>query len=108
VLPGFTLSVVAGHPVLVPSGELDLATLPRWHDALVRAIEQHPRTTLLVDLDGVGAIDDLAIGVLLSAAARSRDRGGDLQLVATSAALRARLVRLGLDRALPVRDRLAP
>jgi anti-anti-sigma factor len=103
VLPGFRLTVIGEHPVLAPTGELDLAGLPRWHDALTRAVEQHRGVTLLIDLDGVGSIDDLAVGVLLSAGARARDRGGRIELVAANPVLRDRLARLGVDRVLPVR-----
>ena len=100
--------MVGDHPVLAPTVELDMASLPRWHDALTSTIEQHRGSTLLVDLDGVGSIDDLAIGVLLAASARARDRGGSLELVATNPTMRSRFTRLGLDRAIPVRSRLSP
>jgi anti-anti-sigma factor len=100
--------MVGDHPVLTPSIELDTASLPRWHDALTSTIEQHRGSTVLIDLDGVASIDDLAIGVLLAASARARDRGGSLELVASNPSMRSRFTRLGLDRAIPVRSRLSP
>ena len=94
-------------PVVTVSGELDLASAPTLRDALVRAISDHRGATVAVDLDGVSALDDTGLGVLLGAAGRAREGGGDLRLVTSSARLRARFELTGLSRAIEVLDRLS-
>jgi len=100
------LEVVGTQPVLRISGEIDLATLPSVRSDLVRAISTYPRVRIAVDLDGVTALDDAGLGILLGAAARARDSGGDLVLVCTTPALVARLERTGASRAIDVVDRI--
>ena len=88
--------------VLHLSGEIDLATIPILHRALSRFSNLHHGETLVVDLDGVSACDDSGLGVLLGAAGRLRDGGGDLVVVCSDASLRGRLARTGFDRAVQV------
>lgn len=95
-------SLLGTVPVLQVAGELDLATLPQFRDHLTRAIDQHPGATLHVDLDGLTALDDAGLGMLLGAAGRAREHGGDLVLVCTGARLRQRFAVTGLDRAIDV------
>ena len=102
-----SLTVLGDLPVLQVSGEIDLATLPYFRDQLTRAISHHGGTTLLVDLDGVTALDDTGLGMLLGAAGRARELQGDVMLVCTSERLRKRFARTGLDRAIEVLDRPA-
>lgn len=101
------VSVVGGRPVLSISGELDLATLPQLHNALSKSANQHPAASVVVDVDGVYACDDAALGVLLGAAGRARDAGGDLRVVCSPGPLRDRLARTGFDRAIEVVDAIA-
>ena len=68
-------------PVLTLSGSVDLATLPRLQDGLLRLAAEHPGERVAVDLDGVDVLDDTALGVLLGAAGRARQHGGDLIVV---------------------------
>ena len=95
------------------SGEIDMATIPRLHDALLRATnadadaDAAPRQVLIVDLDGVWSCDDMGLGVLLGAAGRCRESGGDLVVVCSDGPLRDRLERTGFDRAIRVTPRLA-
>ena len=93
---------VGSTEVLHVSGEIDLATIPAFHSALVRFSNEHPGTTLVVDLDGVSACDDSALGVLLGAAGRLRDAGGDLVVLCTETSLCGRFARTGFDRAVRV------
>ncbi len=93
---------VGSAEVLHVSGEIDLATIPAFHSALVRFSNEYPGATLVVDLDGVSACDDSALGVLLGAAGRLRDAGGDLVVLCTDASLTDRFVRTGFDRAVRV------
>lgn len=101
-----TLTSLGTQPVLQVSGEIDLATLPYFRDQLVRAVGQHHGGTLTVDLDGVTALDDTGFGMLLGAAGRAREQGGDLVIVCTNERLCARLAITGLDRAITVRTSL--
>ena len=87
-------------PVLGLQGEIDLATLPRLADALMRLVT--PAATCVVDLDGVLVVDDAALGLLLGAAGRARQSNGDLVVVCSSPVLRSRLELTGFDRAVRV------
>ncbi len=102
------LATIGGLPVLHVSGEIDLATLPQLHDHLGQAITRHAGATVFVDLDGVTALDDTGLGMLLGAAGRARELHGDLVLVCTSERLLERFALTGLDRALSVRSTLRP
>ena len=93
--------------VLHVSGEIDLATIPVLHSALVRFSNDHHGEMLVVDLDGVFACDDTGLGVLLGAAGRLRETGGDLVVVCGDDTLRSRLARTGFDRAVRVVPSLA-
>jgi anti-sigma B factor antagonist len=98
------LTTLGPRPVLHVSGEVDLATAPLLRDQLARAVSLHPACTITVDLDGVTALDDTGLGVLMGAAGRAREHGGDVDLVCTNERLRARLAVTGLDRAITVRN----
>ena len=94
-------------PVLQIRGEVDLATLPLLRDQLTRAIAAHHGRTVAVDVDGLIALDDTGMGMLLGAAGRAREHGGDVVLVCSDARLRQRFAVTGLDRALQVYERLS-
>jgi anti-anti-sigma factor len=100
--------VIGSTPTLQMTGEIDLASVPVFHDAMRRIIADHRAATIAVDLDGVTVLDDVGLGVLLGAAGRAREAGGDLVVVCTSERLRRRFDVTGLARAVDVRDRLAP
>jgi anti-sigma B factor antagonist len=97
-----SLDVVDGLPVLALSGSVDLATVPELQDGLVRLVTDHPGARVAVDLDGVEVIDDTALGLLLGAAGRARQAGGDVVIVCARERLRARFSVTGLDRAVSV------
>ena len=101
-----TLTTIGSLPVLEVSGEIDLATLPLLRDHLARAVDAHRGAVLYVDVEGVSALDDTGLGMLLGAAGRARESGGDLVLVCTGERLRRRFELTGLDRAVVVRDGL--
>ena len=100
------LTTLGTSPVLHVSGEIDLATLPAFRDHLTRAVGQHTGATVFVDLDGVTALDDTGLGMLLGTAGRAREAGGDLVVVCSSTRLRQRFAVTGLDRALIVQPTL--
>ena len=94
-------------PALVLDGNVDLGSVPTLHTALVRLVTDHRGHTVAVDLDSVEVLDDAGTGVLLGAAGRAREAGGDLVLVCTNPRLLARFDLSGLARAIEVRDRLS-
>jgi anti-anti-sigma factor len=93
---------VADRSVLVVSGDLDIVSIPRFNDALTRLVTEGRGTTVVVDLDGAGLIDDAGLGLLLGAAGRARHSSGDLVVVSTEPRLRQRLSDTGFDRAVNV------
>ena len=94
--------------VLHVSGEADLPTLPRLGDAITRFVAAATGTDVsYVDLDGVHLLDDAALGLLLGAAARTRQAGGELVVVCSPGALRHRLDLTGFSRAVRVQSQVA-
>ena len=102
-----TTSRIGEHPVAALSGIADLSTAPILYDCLRRVCSEHPGETVLIDLDGLIALDDAALGLLLGAAARAREAGGDIELVCTQDRLCKRLRTTRLDRALVVRHSIS-
>jgi anti-anti-sigma factor len=100
-------STVGQRHVLVVTGDVDLVSLPRFNDALARLISEASGTTVAVDLDGAGMIEDAALGLLLGTAGRARGAGGDLVVVATEPRLRARLQVTRFDQAVTVASSVA-
>ena len=101
-----SLRTLGDRPVLQVSGEIDLATLPTFRDHLQRAVDQHRGVRVWVDLDGVTALDDSGLGMVLGAAARARESDGDVALVCTGERLLHRFALSGLDRAVEVHHSL--
>ena len=93
-------------PVLAVSGTIDVATVPELRDALLRLVGDHPGGRVVVDLDGVAALDDTGLGVVLGAAGRAREAGGDLVVVCAGERLRRRFAVTGLDRAVEIATRI--
>jgi anti-sigma B factor antagonist len=97
-----TSAEIGGIPVLSLAGEVDLATVPKLRDTLARLVREHPGRTIAVDLDGLVTLDDLGLGVLLGAAGRARDQGGDVVLVCSDERTLRRTASTGLDRAMRI------
>ena len=91
---------------LVLEGELDLGSVPALHNAVTRFLDDERGRVAAIDLDGLFSMDDAGLGVLLGAAGRARQGGGDLVLVCTNARLLERFELSGLARVIEVRDRL--
>lgn len=102
------LSLVGSLPTLALDGEVDLASLPILHSALGRLLAEAVGATVAVDLDGVSTLDDTGLGLLLGAAARARQHGGELVVVCSAPRLRERFELSGFARAVEVRQRLTP
>lgn len=95
---------IGDRPVVALAGIADLASVPVLHDHLRRALLEHRGATLIVDFDGLAAIDDAALGIVLGAAANAREHGGELEVVCTGERLRVRLATTRFDHAVAVRD----
>ncbi|MFD3688350.1 STAS domain-containing protein [Nocardiopsis sp. NPDC058631] len=82
--------------VVTVGGEIDLYTAPQLRSELVGALEDGARR-LVIDMSRTDFCDSTGISVLLSAMKRSRDKGGDLELVAPKPAVMKVLKVTGLD-----------
>lgn len=100
-------TTVDDGPVVTVEGTVDVSSLGVLQNALGRAIQQHAGRVVTVDLDGLTAIDDCGLGVLLGAAATARRTDGDLRLVVADGPLRQRLAQTRLDRAVDVTTTIA-
>jgi anti-sigma B factor antagonist len=69
-----------GALVVIPRGELDLATAPALEAALDRALTAAPRVVL--DLRELEFIDSSGLRALLTARRRAQDAGAEFSLVA--------------------------
>ncbi len=81
--------------LIVLRGELDIATSPQLREALVEAIGGGRR--IVVDLEGLGFIDSVGLGILVSGLKRARSDGGDLELVCANRVILQPLELTGLD-----------
>jgi anti-sigma B factor antagonist len=90
----------AGGVVVQLVGELDLYNAPDVREALLRICAEQPER-LVVDLGGVDFVDSTALGVLIEARSRLRDRARFL-LAAPGRETHRALTVSGLDRHLSV------
>ncbi|WP_431938982.1 STAS domain-containing protein [Nocardia grenadensis] len=99
----FTVGVLPdGASVTVTAtGEIDIHTAPRLHEALTRAMDDRPRT-LILDLSAVGFFDSSGLKVLLGC----RDEAPDLRL-AVSPAVRRVIEVTGLTEHFQIFDSIA-
>jgi anti-sigma B factor antagonist len=102
-----SVEIVASVPVLSLSGGVDLATVAELRDLLLRLVMDHPGRRVVVDLDGVETLDDTGLGILLGAAGRAREIGGDLAVVCGRERVQQRFAFTGLDRAITVAPTVA-
>lgn len=98
-----TPTTVAGVATVACDGVVDMASIGVFRDALLRCVHANAGEVVLVDLDGVTALDDSGLGMLLGAAAAARQSDGDLEIVCNNERLRTRLERTRLDLAITVR-----
>lgn len=102
-----TATTVGDVPTVSVEGVIDLASIAVFRDVLLRTIHSNSAQLVVVDLDGVAALDDAGLGVLLGAAAAARQADGDLEIVCNDDRLRTRLERTRLDRAITVRTSIS-
>jgi anti-sigma B factor antagonist len=74
-----------GTTLLVLRGDLDIATSAELREALVDVIGEGTR--IVVDLERVGFLDSVGLGILVSGLKRARAHGGELELVCTNRAV---------------------
>ncbi len=100
------MTVVSDPPsaTVVLDGEIDIATAPAIRRFLMAAISGGD-VHLAVDMSGVTFIGAAGIGVLVAAANRAREAGGDLSLLAPSQQVRWLLDILHLGAILPAAQR---
>ena len=98
---------IGGSLVVALGGIADLSTAPRLSDGLARITADDPGESIVVDLDGLVILDDVALGLLLGMAARCRASGGKLAVVCTDPRIRARLAETRVDQIVPIRASVA-
>jgi anti-anti-sigma factor len=92
-------TVIEGVPVLSLDGDADLASLPKLHEQVRRFVSEHPGRQVVVDLDGLGYLDPVTVGVLVGARLQARATGGEVDVVCTSPSVAAVFTGSGLDAA---------
>ena len=92
-------------PVIVASGEIDVATSPQLRAELSEVLERVP-TSVTVDFTNVSFIDSSGLGVLVGALKRVRehDAGATLRVVHPQDAVRKVFDITGLDGLFDLRD----
>ena len=78
------------QPVLVFSGEIDLATVPECSDMITKFVDDHAGRDIAIDLCQVTALDDTGVGVILGAVARARTSGSQIAIVIDDQHMRVR------------------
>jgi anti-anti-sigma factor len=103
-----TSSTIGTARVVAFDGVADLSAVPALHAALTRATTDLDEVgSMVIDLDGLTLLDDVAIGLLVGAAERSRRAGVELVLVCTNDRVRERLRSTRVDRIVPVTTSIA-
>lgn len=96
--------VAGDRHVVALDGIADLSTVPLLQSRLRREIAAASGATIVVDVDGLLALDDVTLGVLLGAAATAREQGGELEVLTTADRWRERFRVTGFDQAVTVCD----
>jgi anti-sigma B factor antagonist len=87
--------------VVEAKGEIDLYTAPRLKEELADALERD-RTRIVVNLGSVEFLDSTALGVLIGALRRCRERDGTFALAAPTETVQRVLRITGLDKVFPI------
>src|ERR1700678_1545455 len=98
--------VEQGLPVIMVTGEIDVATAPQLREALHGVIAQG-QATVVLDLLAVTFLDSTALGVLVGALKRCRELGGELHVVVADARIMKIFDITGLTKVFPIVDSLA-
>jgi anti-anti-sigma factor len=98
--------LVGDRRVVALDGLADLGTIPLLQSRLLREIASAGGATVVVDVDGLLSLDDVALGVFLGAAATAREHGGNLEVLTTSQRWRERFRATKFEDAVTVRDHI--
>lgn len=101
-----TARSVGDRRVVALDGLADLSTVPLLMSRLRREIDVANGATLVIDVDGLISLDDVALGIFLGAAATAREHGGDLEVLTTSERWRDRFRTTRFEHAVTVRDQI--
>ena len=104
-----TIQVARPFPgcyVLTPHGEIDAYTSPELRDRVIEALESREVTRIVVDLTRTTFLDSSALGVLVGALKRVRERSGRLDIVSPPVGVRRIFEITSLDRVLDLHDTL--
>lgn len=93
--------------VLTPHGEIDAYSSPLLRDRVIEALESAAVTRLVVDLSRTTFLDSSALGVLVGALKRVRERDGRLDIVSPPDGIRRIFEITSLDRVLELHATLA-
>jgi anti-sigma B factor antagonist len=88
---------VRGIHVVSPRGELDAFTIAPLRELLAELIEEEQAVRLVIDLSAVTFLDSTALGPLVGALRRMRERDGRLGIVSPVPAARRIFELTGLD-----------
>lgn len=100
---GVTIASHGRWEVLTVTGEIDMATAPRFRQRLLGVIGGGAQN-VVIDISGVDFIDSTGLGVLMGGAKRVRSAGGDIRLVTAGSRLADLIELTRLDRVLEVFD----
>jgi anti-sigma B factor antagonist len=90
-----TNSTQGNWQILGVDGELDLSTSERFRDALTELVDAS--SYVAIDLRAVSFMDSTALGVVVAAMKRARERGGEVALVGPTGSPRKVLSITALD-----------
>ena len=105
--PGWIDAPSSGSRVVTPRGEIDIHTAPALRLTIAEALADPAVDRLVVDLSQTTFLDSSALGVLIGALKRMREREGRLGIVEPPSSIRRIFEITALDRVLdlhPDRD----
>lgn len=91
-----THEVIAGHDVLTPHGEVDLASFMVLRDAMAEIFSQG-RFAVVLDLSATTFLDSTALGCLIGGRRQAEAGGGSFTVLVDKAPLLKLLAITGLD-----------
>ena len=108
--PSFSALLHEAHGVQVlrVSGEIDFHSVPRFQDALEKAVAAAQRDeapsarVLVVDLSELGFMDSMGLGTLIGSTEEFREGGGEVRLVVLGGEVMRVLEVTGMGEALRV------
>ena len=97
-----TNSTHGAWSILAVEGELDLSTSARFREALLELVDASDHVA--VDLHAVTFMDSTALGVVVAAMKRARERGGEVALIGPTGSPRKVLSITALDQIMRIVD----